>query len=96
MTNQIGNYSLYIALFSSIFLIFYSSRLIRNSSIKLDNKIFSILSVQSLMILISFFNLIYAFIKTANYYMGTKCVSGYIELINKTTLSDHYLDSDTE
>ncbi len=62
MTNQIGNYSLYIALFSSIFLIFYSSRLIRNSSIKLDNKIFSILSVQSLMILISFFNLIYAFI----------------------------------
>ena len=28
-------------------------------------------------------DLIYAFIKTANYYMGTECVSGYIELINK-------------
>jgi len=41
-------------------------------------------------------DLIYAFIKTANYYMKTACVSGYIELINKTTFSDHYLDSDTE
>lgn len=41
-------------------------------------------------------DLIYAFIKTANYYMGTECVSGYIELINKKTLSDHYLDSDPE
>ena len=41
-------------------------------------------------------DLIYAFIKTAKYYMGTECVSGHIELINKTTLSDHYLDSDIE
>ena len=31
-------------------------------------------------------DLIYAFIKTANYYMGTDCVSGYIELINKTII----------
>ena len=41
-------------------------------------------------------DLIYAFIKTANNYMGTKCVSGYIELINKTTFLENYLDSDTE
>ncbi len=41
-------------------------------------------------------DLIYAFIKTANYYMGTNCVSGYIELINKTTFLENYLDSDTE
>ena len=41
-------------------------------------------------------DVICAFIKTANYYMGTECVSGYIELINKTTFTDHYLDNDTE
>ena len=62
MANQIGNYSLYIALFASIFLIFQSSNLIRSRSKNLDNKIFSALSVQSLMVLISFFSLIYAFI----------------------------------
>ena len=39
---------------------------------------------------------IYAFIKTANYKVGADCVSGYIELINKTTWSDNYLDSDSE
>lgn len=37
-------------------------------------------------------DLIYAFIKTANYYMGTDCVSGYIELINKTTFLENYLE----
>ena len=62
MANQIGNYSLYIALFASIFLIFQSSNSIRNKSKNLDSKIFSALSVQSLMVLISFFSLIYAFI----------------------------------
>ena len=62
MANQIGNYSLYIALFASIFLIFQSSISIRNNSKNLDSKIFSALSVQSLMIIISFFSLIYAFI----------------------------------
>ena len=62
MINQIGNYSLYIALFASIFLIFQSSISIRNNSKNLDSKIFSALSVQSLMIIISFFSLIYAFI----------------------------------
>ena len=62
MANQIGNYSLYIALFASIFLIFQSSNSIRIRSKNLDSKIFSALSVQSLMVLISFFSLIYAFI----------------------------------
>jgi hypothetical protein len=41
-------------------------------------------------------DLVYAFIKTANYYMGTDCVSGYIELINKRTFLENYLDSDIE
>jgi len=41
-------------------------------------------------------DLIYAFIKTANYYMGSNCLSGYIELINKTTFLENYLDSDSE
>lgn len=41
-------------------------------------------------------DLIYAFIKTANYYMGTNCVSGYIELINKRSFLENYLDSDNE
>ena len=62
MANQIGNYSLYIALFASIFIIFQSSNSIRSKSKNLDSKIFSALSVQSLMVLISFFSLIYAFI----------------------------------
>jgi len=62
VANQIGNYSLYIALFASIFLIFQSSNSIRSRSKNLDSKIFSALSVQSLMVLISFFSLIYAFI----------------------------------
>ena len=62
MANQIGNYSLYIALFASIFLIFQSSNSIRSKSKNLDSKIFSALSVQSLMVFISFFSLIYAFI----------------------------------
>ncbi len=62
MTNQLGNYSLYIALFVSIFIIFHSSNSIRSKSKNLDSKIFSAISVQSLMVLISFFTLIYAFI----------------------------------
>ena len=41
-------------------------------------------------------DLIYAFIKTANYYMETNCVSGYIELINKRSFLENYLDSDNE
>ena len=62
MSNQLGNYSLYIALFSSIFILFHSSKLIKAKSKNLDSKIFSVLSIQSIMVLISFFTLIYAFI----------------------------------
>tara|TARA_B100000586_G_scaffold68848_1_gene48049 strand:- start:1042 stop:2910 length:1869 start_codon:yes stop_codon:yes gene_type:complete len=62
VANQIGNYSLFIALIASIFLIFQSYRLTRNSSKNLDSKIFSVLSVQSLMVLISFISLVFAFI----------------------------------
>ena len=62
MANQLGNYSLYIALFASIFIIFQSSSLISIKSKNLDSKIFSVLSVQTLMVIISFFTLIYAFI----------------------------------
>ena len=62
MSNLIGNYSLYIALFASIFLILQSSNSFRNKSKNLDSKIFSALSVQSLMVLISFFSLIYSFV----------------------------------
>jgi hypothetical protein len=39
---------------------------------------------------------IYAFIKTANYNIGTECVSGYIEIRNNKSFSDNYLDSDIE
>ena len=62
MANQVGNYSLFIALIASIFLIFQSYKLNRNSSKNLDSKIFSLLSVQSLMVLISFISLVFAFI----------------------------------
>ena len=40
--------------------------------------------------------LIYAFIKTANNNVNATCVNGSIEMINKNTLSDSYLDSDSE
>jgi len=62
MANQFGNYSLYISLIASIFIIFQSFKLIKNSSKNLDSKIFSVLSVQLFMVFISFFALINAFI----------------------------------
>jgi len=62
VANQLGNYSLYIALIISFFIIFQSSNLIKAKSKNLDSRIFSALSVQLLMVLISFFSLIYAFI----------------------------------
>ena len=64
MSNQFGNYSLYISLITSIFLIFQSFKLIKNSSKILDSKIISALSVQLFMVFISFFSLIYAFINS--------------------------------
>ena len=62
MSNQIGNYALYIALISSLLIIFQSSISIKRSIQNIDSKVFSLISVQSLMIIISFFSLIYAFI----------------------------------
>ena len=62
MANQVGNYSLYISLIASIYLIFKSFKLSKRSSKNLDSKIFSVLSIQTAMVLISFFSLIYVFI----------------------------------
>jgi len=62
MFNQVGNYSLYISLIASIYLIFKSFKLSKRSSKNLDSKIFSVLSIQTAMVLISFFSLIYVFI----------------------------------
>ena len=62
MVNQVGNYSLYISLIASIYLIFKSFKLSKRSSKNLDSKIFSVLSIQTAMVLISFFSLIYVFI----------------------------------
>ncbi len=64
MLNQFGNYSLYIALISSIFLIYLSSRSIKFSNFGKSSTIFSILSVQLLMIFVSFFTLVYAFVSS--------------------------------
>ena len=62
MVNQLGNYSLYIALLISIFIIIKTSLSFRNSSNVLGGNIFSLISVQSLMVIISFLTLIYAFV----------------------------------
>ena len=62
MANQVGSYSLYISLIASIYLIFQSYKLSKRSLKNLDSKIFSVLSIQTAMVLISFFSLIYVFI----------------------------------
>ena len=62
MINQLGNYSLYIALLISIFVISKASLSLRKSSITLSGNIFSLISVQSIMVIISFLTLIYAFV----------------------------------
>ena len=62
MINQLGNYSLYIALLISIFVISKTSLSLRKSSITLSSNIFSLISVQSIMVIISFLTLIYAFV----------------------------------
>ena len=41
-------------------------------------------------------DVIYGFIKTANYNVKADCVSGYIEMRNNDSYSDNYLDSDSE
>ena len=62
MSSQIGIYSLYIALIISVFLIFQFTFLNKRTTKNLDSRIFSLISVQFLMVIISFFSLIYAFI----------------------------------
>ena len=62
MINQFGNYSLYIALLASVYIIYKSLFSLKFVEKSINNKIFSALTIQSLMILISFFSLIYAFI----------------------------------
>ena len=62
MINQLGNYSLYIALLISIFVISKTLLSLRKSSITLSGNIFSLISVQSIMVIISFLTLIYAFV----------------------------------
>ena len=62
MINQLGNYCLYIALLISIFVISKTSLSLRKSSITLSGNIFSLISVQSIMVIISFLTLIYAFV----------------------------------
>ena len=62
MINQLGNYSLYIALLISIFVISKTSLSLRKSSITLSGNIFSLISVQSIMVIISFLTLIFAFV----------------------------------
>ena len=64
MLNQIGNYSLYIALISSILIIFQSPILLNKNSINVSGRIFSLISIQSLMVIISFITLIIAFINS--------------------------------
>ena len=41
-------------------------------------------------------DLIYGFIKTANYIVQANCVNGLIEMVNKKTFDDYYLCSDCE
>jgi len=62
MINQLGNYSLYIALLISIFIISKTSLSLRKSPITLSGNILSLISVQSIMVIISFLTLIYAFV----------------------------------
>ncbi len=64
MLNHIGNYSLYIALIVSIIIIFQSANSLQKVKLSVSDKIFSLISVQSIMIIISFITLIFAFIKS--------------------------------
>ena len=62
LITQIGNYSLILGLFLSIFFIFYLILIIYGFiKIKLNN-IYSILFIQLFSVLISFFSLIYSFV----------------------------------
>ncbi len=62
MINQIGIYSLYICLFTSLYLIFKSFISTKDLENKIDQNFFPILSVQIFMTILSFFTLVLAFI----------------------------------
>ena len=62
MINQFGNYSLFLALITSVYLVYKSFLSLRKLEKNLDNKIFSAISIQFVMILISFSSLTYAFL----------------------------------
>ena len=62
MSSQVGIYSLYIALIISIFLIFHYFFLKKIDSSNFNTRIFSLISIQLIMVLLSFFSLIYAFL----------------------------------
>ena len=62
MSNYLGNYSLYVALIASVYLIF-KSYLDANSENKyLDKNFILITSIQTIMITVSFFSLVAAFV----------------------------------
>ena len=62
MINQIGNFSLYIALILSLIIIFQSYFFFQKSSETSQGNLFSLIATQTLMVVISFLTLIYAFI----------------------------------
>ena len=61
MPSQVGIYSLYIALIISIILIFHYLFFKKIESLNFNSRIFSLISIQLIMVLVSFFSLIYAF-----------------------------------
>ena len=62
MVNQFGNYSLFVGLITSILVIFFSFRSIKTNEKNISLNIFSLISLQFLFVIISFFSLIYLFI----------------------------------
>ena len=62
MINQFGNYSLIIALITSVYLIYKSFFSFKRFETNLDSRIFSAISIQFIMIVISFSSLTYAFL----------------------------------
>ena len=62
MLNQIGIYTLYIALIISVFLIFNYFFSNKNEAENFNSRIFSLISIQFIMILLSFLTLIYSFV----------------------------------
>ncbi len=62
MINQFGNFSLILALITSVYLIYKSVISFIKVETNLDSKIFSVISIQFIMVVISFSSLTYAFL----------------------------------